>query len=109
MADVFAHNRGRIQRGKIADADGARDIKPRLRIQHNGPLIGIIRTRRGNREDGNQNVTFAARLEHQGLNLNPLATGKDVGDGDGADIRHGHCIVERLQFLVEFNDQIAIL
>ena len=108
VADVFAHNRGGIQRGKIADANGAR-VKPRLRVQHNGALIGIIRTRRGNREHGNQNVTLATRLEHQGLDLNPLATGKDIGDRDGADIRHGHRIVECLQFLVEFNDQIAIL
>ena len=108
MADVFAHNGGRIQRGKIADANGAR-VKSRLRVQHNGALIGIIRTRCGNREHRNQNVTLAARFEHEGLNLNPLAAGKDVGDGDGTDIRHGHRIIERLQFLVEFNDQIAIL
>ena len=103
MADVFAHNRGGIQRGKIADANGAR-VKPRLRIQHNGALIGIIRTRCGNREHGNQNVTFAARLEHERLDLNPLSAGEDVGDGDGTDVRHGHRIVERLQFLVKFND-----
>ena len=96
VADVFAHNRRGIQRGKIANTNGARDIESRLRVQHNGALIGIIRTRRGNREHGNQNVTLTTRLEHQRLDLNPLATGKDVGDRDGADIRHGHRIVECL-------------
>ena len=109
VTDVLADNRRRIQGRKVAYTNRASGIKSRLRVQDNRTLIGIISTLCGSGENRNENIAFTAALEHKGLNFDALAACKDVTDGDGANICHRHGIVECLQFLIQINDQVAIL
>ena len=109
VTDVLADNGGRIQRRKVAYTNRAGRIEPRLWVQDNRTLIGIIAALCGCRKNGNENVAFAAALEHKGFDFNTLAARKDITDGNGTNVSHRHRIVECLQFSIQVNDKIAIL
>ena len=112
VANVFALNRRRIQGGEIRHADGGLGIEAGHRVEHNGALVGIVLfggLARRARQNGNERVALSARPEQEALGLDALPPRKDVADGDTADVRHRHAVVEDLQLLVELEDEVAVL
>ena len=110
VADIFTDNGGGIQRGKVANTNGARGVEARLGIEYDGTLIGILGSRRsGHGQHRNHNAALLAEFEDEGLDFDALATGKDVAHRYRADIRHRHGVVKGLQFSVQVDNQVTIL
>ena len=101
MADVLTLNGRRIQGGKVGHTNRRLGIEPWHRIQNNGPLIRICWALAGLAQNRNECASFPTGSKHQTLRLDALATHEDIGDGDTADIRHGHAVVEDFQFSVQ--------
>ena len=113
VRDVLADDCTRIQRGEVGHAHRGFEVEAGRRCQNDRALIGLVIRRldaaglRRHHDDGL--AALVALLEDQGLDLDALATCKDVADGHGAGIRHRHGIVEHVQLLIELHHQIAVL
>ena len=109
---ILADDRAGIQRGKVRNSYGGLKVESGFGCQDNRPFIGILL--RGFftawlSQDFHALFSLITFAKDEGLDLDSLASRKDVSYRNGTCIRHCHCIVEHVELLIEFHRQIAIL